>query len=859
MVRKRTAPIAARGMSDFIFTIDSEDEEPVPTIVPSTKSKKAKPTKAPKSKDRKDEEPTLELNPNFLLDGLGLDPDTNPEHKSARSKLLTEFEDPLARFKKKNAVPRVSIDEIVARHKKSADHQDVNLDVLEDWEDEDSAEEQETQTNDNDEQDASDDDEELDDGSDATLNESDEDEDVDPSNDEEEEGEDATRAEDGSDSDESTDDHPLEELTEKDAAAQSQEAASKAYYDQSVGPFGPATKEELSKDSHEHPFSSLPSAAPLSRPVLLALSSMSITSPTPIQRQAIPLGLLGKDLVCSSVTGSGKTLGYMVPIVERLIWRDKKGGGRTRVMILTPTRELAVQVYQVGKLLARFTDLTFSLCVGGMDLRTQEAELRERPEIVIGTPGRVIDHIRNTRGFSLETLEILVIDEADRILEEGFQDELEEIIRNCPHSRQTMLFSATVNESVADLAKLSLNKPVRIKIDPPKSTAAGLTQEFLKVKDSSSNKKAASLTDLTRQAILVTLCKASAFSKGRTIIFFRSKAGAHRMKIIFSLFSLKAEELHGNLTQQQRLASLQKFKDGQTSFLLATDLASRGLDIKGVERVINYEPPSQYDVYLHRIGRTARAGTKGSALTLVGESDRKLIKEARKNCLATQGAIKNRRLDPNLVKDVKSELEKLSSTIGEIIEEEKEEKELKNSEMQLKKGQNLIEHEDEIKSRPARTWFQSESDKKKSSKIGTTAHTANFAKGESSALPKKGAIKRDRFDGLSRKQKRRKMAQEEDAKERVVPAINSSIRAAKKSQRPIKITASQADQDSHLLKNQKQKRSKSKEKKPKSTFSIDLKPNPKSSSTSSSKPKAFKKADTLKSKSKSGGGKRKSK
>lgn len=419
-----------------------------------------------------------------------------------------------------------------------------------------------------------------------------------------------------------------------------------------------------------------------------------------------------------------------------------------------------------------------------------------------------------------------------------------------------MLFSATVNESVADLAKLSLDKPIRIKIDPPKSTAAGLTQEFLKVKDSSSNKKAASLTDYTRQAILVTLCKASAFSKGRTIIFFRSKVGAHRMKIIFSLFSLKAEELHGNLTQQQRLAALQKFKDGETSFLLATDLASRGLDIKGVERVINYEPPTQYDVYLHRIGRTARAGAKGSALTLVGESDRKLIKEARKNCLATQGAIKNRRLDPNLVKDVKEELEKLSSTISEIIEEEKEEKELRNSEMQLKKGQNLMEHEEEIKSRPARTWFQSELDKKKSKKIGTSAHTANFAKTESSVLPKKTAIKRDRFDGLSRKQKRRKMGQEEDAKERVLPAINSSIRAAKKSQRPIKITASQSEQDSHLLKNQKQKRKKSKEnksKKPRSTFSVDLK-TPKSSSKPVSK--ALKKADTLKSKS---GGKRKSK
>ncbi|KAA1090744.1 nucleolar DEAD-box protein required for synthesis of 60S ribosomal subunit [Puccinia graminis f. sp. tritici] len=781
-------------MSDFIFTIDSEDEETIPTA-PSAKHKNIT-SKKPQKKPKQQDEPTLELNPNFLLDGLGLDPDSNSERRSNRSKLLNEFEDPLERFRKKNAVPRVSIDEIVARHKKLDDHQDALMDELEDWKDDDSEEEEEEAgANGADEEGLSGDEEDRQ----ASPNGTDEDEDVDFSDedvDHSDKNNDETREEEDFDSEEdgshSANDQALDDKTYQDRELDSknQDASSNAYFDQSVVPFDPATKEELVKDSHDQPFSSLPGAASLSRPVLLGLSSMSITSPTPIQRQAIPLGLLGKDLVCSSVTGSGKTLGYMVPIVERLIWRDKKGGGRTRVMILTPTRELAVQVFQVGKLLARFTDLTFSLCVGGMDLRTQEAELRERPEIVIGTPGRVIDHIRNTRGFSLETLEILVIDEADRILEEGFQDELEEIISNCPRSRQTMLFSATVNESVADLAKLSLDKPIRIKIDPPKSTAAGLTQEFLKVKDSASNKKAASLTDVTRQAILVTLCKASAFSKGRTIIFFRSKVGAHRMKIIFSLFSLKAEELHGNLNQQQRLAALQKFKDGETSFLLATDLASRGLDIKGVERVINYEPPTQYDVYLHRIGRTARAGTKGSALTLVGESDRKLIKEARKNCLATQGAIKNRRLDPNLVKDVKEELEKLSSTIAEIIEEEKEEKELRNSEMQMKKCQNLIEHEDEIKSRPARTWFQSESEKKKSKKIGTTAHTANFAKTEQrSILPKKTAIKRDRFDGLSRKQKRRKMGQEEDAKERLFPAINSSIRAAKKSLRPSKITA----------------------------------------------------------------------
>ncbi|EGG05811.1 uncharacterized protein MELLADRAFT_43753 [Melampsora larici-populina 98AG31] len=549
---------------------------------------------------------------------------------------------------------------------------------------------------------------------------------------------------------------------------------------------------------------------------------MSVTTPTPIQRQTIPLALLGKDLVCSSMTGSGKTLGYLVPIFERLMWRDKKGGGKTRVMILTPTRELAVQVYQVGKSLARYTDLTFSLCVGGMNLRTQEAELRERPEIVVGTPGRVIDHVRNTRGFSLDTLEILVIDEADRILEEGFRDELEEIISNCPRSRQTMLFSATVSESVADLARLSLEKPIRIKIDPPKSTATGLTQEFLRVRDDQLLKKGAGVADIQREAILVTLCKASSFSKGRTIIFFRSKVGAHRMKVTFSLFGLKAAELHGNLTQEQRMSSLQDFKDGKVSYLLATDLASRGLDIKGVERVINYETPNQYDVYLHRIGRTARAGKKGSALTLVGESDRKLVKEARRNC---QGTIKQRKIDPKIVQDVSKELARLQSSIATILEDEQEEKVLKKTEMELKKGQNLIEHDDEIKSRPARTWFQSESDKKKSKDVGTSAHTANFTKTKDS----KGT-KRDKFDGLSRAQKRRKMANEEDAQERLQPVINSSIRAAKKAQRPVKIGM---EQESYKTLNAK-KKSKSKPKKGKSSFSNDL--GEKKSVKSSSKP-----------------------
>lgn len=759
------------------------------------------------------------MNPGFFFDGLGNDDEilyqSQADHPQSRAE-----DNPIDLFKKKNAPPRVSIDEIIARHKKP-DEGILHLDkALEDWKSED--DEASNLEEDSDGNSSSSEVDGEDDGVLEPVDESGEEaEEIDAGSDDEEGSSDDQESDADEEKESDADEENDKEPTEKDIARDAEnQAAVSAYFDQTVVAFDPPTKEELDKDSHDQPFSSLPGGSSLSRPILLGLSSMAVTTPTPIQRQTIPLALLGKDLVCSSVTGSGKTLGYLVPIFERLMWRDKKGGGKTRVMILTPTRELAVQVYQVGKSLARYTDLTFSLCVGGMNLRTQEAELRERPEIVVGTPGRVIDHVRNTRGFSLDTLEILVIDEADRILEEGFRDELEEIINNCPRSRQTMLFSATVSESVADLARLSLEKPIRIKIDPPKSTAAGLTQEFLRVRDDQLLKKGAGGADLQREAILVTLCKASSFSKGRTIIFFRSKLGAHRMKVIFSLFGLKAAELHGNLTQEQRMSSLQDFKDGKISYLLATDLASRGLDIKGVERVINYETPNQYEVYLHRIGRTARAGKKGSALTLVGESDRKLVKEARRNC---QGTIKQRKIDPKIVQDVSKELARLQSSITTILEDEQEEKILKKTEMELKKGQNLIDHDDEIKSRPARTWFQSESDKKKSKDVGTSAHTANFTKTKDN----KGA-KRDKFDGLSRAQKRRKMANEEDAQER--PVINSSIRAAKKAQRPAKIGM---EQESYKSQNSK-KKSKSKPKKGKSSFSTDL--GEKKSFKASSKP-----------------------
>jgi ATP-dependent RNA helicase DDX27 len=279
----------------------------------------------------------------------------------------------------------------------------------------------------------------------------------------------------------------------------------------------------------------------LSRQLLRSLTALNLTTPTPIQARAIPLALLGRDILGSAVTGSGKTAAFLIPILERLTYRDRgKGGQACRVLILCPTRELAVQCEAVGKALAEKggLDVRFALLVGGLSLNAQAHTLRTLPDILIATPGRLIDHLTNTPSFTLSALDVLVIDEADRMLEAGFTDELEEIIKNCPRGRQTMLFSATMTDSVDELVKLSLERPIRVFVDPKRNTAQGLTQEFVRIR-----------TDDTRSPALVALCKRTV--RERCIIFFRSKALAHQMRVVFGLCGLKAAELHGNLTQEQ--------------------------------------------------------------------------------------------------------------------------------------------------------------------------------------------------------------------------------------------------------------------------------------------------------------------
>lgn len=448
----------------------------------------------------------------------------------------------------------------------------------------------------------------------------------------------------------------------------------------------------------------------LSRPVLRGIASLAYHAPTPIQGAVIPIALLGKDVVAGAVTGSGKTAAYLIPILERLLYRPTKIPA-TRVVVLTPTRELAIQVLDVGKKLGLFVSgLRFGLAVGGLNLRTQEQELKTRPDVVIATPGRFIDHVRNSPSFQVDTVEILVIDEADRMLEEGFQKELTEILSLIPSKRQTLLFSATMNSSIKDLIQLSLHKPVRIMIGPPKQAAGGLVQEFIRIRK----------REPLRPAVLHFLLK-KIDRQQRVIVFVSRKETAHKLRIILGLLSIKVAELHSSLTQEQRLQSITSFKNLTVPVLICTDLASRGLDIPKIEVVINYDMPKSFEIYLHRVGRTARAGRQGKSISLVGgqAAERAIVKEAIKSASssATKGKVVGRNIDWKEVEEINTTIESKESLVEEILQEEKQAKLLSQAERDIKKGENLIKYRDEIHSRPKRTWFEAEKDKKSESQL----------------------------------------------------------------------------------------------------------------------------------------------
>ncbi|KAI1174140.1 P-loop containing nucleoside triphosphate hydrolase protein [Nemania sp. FL0916] len=481
----------------------------------------------------------------------------------------------------------------------------------------------------------------------------------------------------------------------------------------------------------------------LSRPILRGLHTVGFNTPTPIQAKTIPLALEGRDLVGGAVTGSGKTAAFVVPILERLLYRPNRTP-TSRVVILAPTRELAIQCHSVATKLAGHTDIKFCLAVGGLSLKVQEAELRLRPDVIIATPGRFIDHMRNSASFATDTIEILVLDEADRMLEDGFADELNEILTTLPKSRQTMLFSATMTSSVDRLIRAGLNKPVRVMVDSQKKTVDKLEQKFVRLRPGREEK---------RMGYLIHICKK--MHTERVIIFFRQKKDAHRARIIFALFNLSCAELHGSMNQTQRIESVEAFRDGKVNFLLATDLASRGLDIKGIDTVINYEGPQTLEIYVHRVGRTARAGRSGVAITLAAEPDRKVVKAVVKAGKAQGAKISSLIIEPADADEWHARIEELEDEITAIAREEKEERQFAQAEMQIKKGENMVQHEDEIKARPKRTWFTTQADKKAAKEAGHAE-----LNGYRDALKKKGGGK------LSNKDKKKldaRSARKEDA------------------------------------------------------------------------------------------------
>ncbi|KAL8728393.1 MAG: hypothetical protein Q9166_005437 [cf. Caloplaca sp. 2 TL-2023] len=337
-----------------------------------------------------------------------------------------------------------------------------------------------------------------------------------------------------------------------------------------------------------------------------ACDKLGYKTPTPIQQESIPLALQDRDIIGLAETGSGKTAAYALPILQALMEKPQGLFG----LVMAPTRELAEQISKAFEALGSLINVRSCFIVGGMDMVSQA--------ITLATPGRLLDHLENTKGFSLRSLKYLVMDEADRLLDLDFGDILDKILKVLPRERRTYLFSATMTSKVASLQRASLSNPLRISISANKyQTVATLIQNyiFLPLKD--------------KDLYLVYLL--NLFAAQSIIVFTRTVNDAQRLAILVRSLNMKAIPLHGQLSQTARLGALNKFRAGESvKILVATDVASRGLDIPSVDVVINYDLPQDSETYIHRVGRTARAGKSGKALNLVSQYDIEIFQRIEK-------------------------------------------------------------------------------------------------------------------------------------------------------------------------------------------------------------------------------------
>jgi len=354
----------------------------------------------------------------------------------------------------------------------------------------------------------------------------------------------------------------------------------------------------------------------LNASVLQAIQQQGYDNPTPIQKKAIPVVLSGADVMASAQTGTGKTAGFTLPLLQRLAQaRHRKKGanrGQVRALILTPTRELAAQIGESVNLYGKFTQLTSAVVFGGVSINPQISRLRKGVDILISTPGRLLDHAGQGT-VDLSALEILVLDEADRMLDMGFIHDVKRILALLPDTaqRQNLLFSATFSKDIKQLANRMLNAPQLIEVAPQNATADRIEQQIYKV-------------DKSRKRELLSLLMSEEQWK-QVLVFTRTKHGANRLAEQLTRDGHQAAAIHGNKSQGARTRALAGFKSGQIKVLVATDIAARGLDIDQLPNVVNYELPNVPEDYVHRIGRTARAGLSGKAVSLVCIDENKLL------------------------------------------------------------------------------------------------------------------------------------------------------------------------------------------------------------------------------------------
>ena len=348
----------------------------------------------------------------------------------------------------------------------------------------------------------------------------------------------------------------------------------------------------------------------LSDPILKAVAEQGYDTPSPIQAQAVPAVIEGKDVMAAAQTGTGKTAGFTLPILERLAKGERAKANQVRALILTPTRELAAQVGESVATYSKHLPLTSTVVFGGVKINPQMMKLRRGVDILVATPGRLLD-LYSQNAVRFKQLEVLVLDEADRMLDMGFIHDIRKILAVLPKKRQNLMFSATFSEEIRALAKGLINDPVEISVSPRNTTTKAVEQWLAPV---DKNQKAAVLTQLIKEN-----------DWQQALVFTRTKHGANRLTRQLESKGIEAAAIHGNKSQGARTKALAGFKDGTVRILVATDIAARGLDIDQLPQVVNFDLPNVAEDYVHRIGRTGRAGATGQAVSLVSNDEFKLL------------------------------------------------------------------------------------------------------------------------------------------------------------------------------------------------------------------------------------------